>query len=41
MHSKLADGIRATLDKIDRLASENDTQMSHDEVFKACAVNAQ
>ena len=32
-YSKLTDGVEAALDKADRVASENDTRMSHEEVF--------
>ena len=32
-YSKLTDGVEAALDKADRYASENDTRMSHEEVF--------
>ena len=32
-YSKLTDGVEAALDKADRYAAENDTRMSHEEVF--------
>ena len=32
-YSKLTDGVEAALDKADRYAAENDTRMSHEDVF--------
>lgn len=32
-YSKLTDGVEAALDKADRLVAEDDTRMSHEEVF--------
>lgn len=32
-YSKLTDGVEVGLDKADRFAAENDTRMSHGEVF--------
>lgn len=33
-YSKLTDGVEASLDKADRLATEDATRISHEEVFK-------
>ena len=32
-YSKLTDGVEAALDKADRYSAENDTRLSHEEVF--------
>ena len=33
-YSKLTDGVEVALDKADEFAAENDTRMSHEEVFE-------
>lgn len=33
MYSQLTDGVEAALDEADRVATENDSRMSHEEVF--------
>ena len=38
-YSKLTDGVEVALDKADKFAAENDTRMSHEEVFEGLRRN--